>query len=186
MAKGKGEIFPDAFDKNKRVRPAMLTSDLALKFDPEYKKVCEGFIEDPKSFDDAFAKAWFKLTHRDMGPKSTYLGPEIPKEDFIWQDPIPSADYDPISTADIEILKEKIITSGVPMNHLIETAWASASTFRISDRRGGANGARIRLEPQVNWECNNPKQLKTVLALYEKIQSEFHVASKNKKFPWLI
>lgn len=181
VAKGKGEIFPDAFDKNKRVRPAMLTSDLALKFDPEYKKVCEGFIEDPKSFDDAFAKAWFKLTHRDMGPKSTYLGPEIPKEDFIWQDPIPSADYDPISTADIEILKEKILTSGVPMNHLIETAWASASTFRISDRRGGANGARIRLEPQVNWECNNPKQLKTVLALYEKIQSEFHVASKNKK-----
>ena len=181
VAKGKGYIFPDAFDKNKRVKPMMLTSDLALKFDPEYKKVCEAFIEDPKSFDDAFAKAWFKLTHRDMGPKSTYLGPEIPEEDFIWQDPIPSSDYEPISASDVDMLKEKIISSGVPMNHFVETAWASASTYRISDRRGGANGARIRLEPQINWECNNPKQLKDVLAAYEKIQSEFNSASESKK-----
>ena len=180
-AKDVGEIFPDAFDENKRVRPMMLTSDLALKFDAEYKKVCQGFIDNPTSFDEAFAKAWFKLTHRDMGPKSTYLGSEIPEENFIWQDPIPVRDYELISKTDIQALKKKILNSGISHNKLIKTAWASASTYRGSDRRGGANGARIRLEPQVNWECNNPEQLKEVLAVYEKIQTEFNATSGNKK-----
>lgn len=181
VAKDVGEIFPDAFDKDKRVKPMMLTSDLALKFDPEYKKVCQAFIDNPKSFDEAFAKAWFKLTHRDMGPKSTYLGSEIPEENFIWQDPVPLRDYKLISNADIIALKKKILNSGISHNQLIKTAWASASTYRGSDRRGGANGARIRLEPQINWECNNPEQLKEVLAAYEKIQSEFNETSGAKK-----
>lgn len=181
VAKDAEEIFPHAFDKDKRVKPMMLTSDLALKFDPKYKKVCQGFIDNPKTFDEAFAKAWFKLTHRDMGPKSTYLGPEIPEENFIWQDPVPLRNYELISNADIDDLKKKILNSGIPYNQFIETAWASASTYRGSDRRGGANGARIRLEPQVNWECNNPEQLKKVLAVYEKIQSEFNSTSGNKK-----
>lgn len=181
VAKDSEEIFPDAFDEDKRHRPTMLTSDLALKFDPEYKKICENFIANPKAFDEAFAKAWFKLTHRDMGPKTTYLGPEIPEEDFIWQDPIPARDHELVNKSDIAKLKAKILDAGIPHNHLIETAWASASTYRGSDRRGGANGARIRLEPQVNWECNNPAQLKTVLAAYEKIQSEFNNGSGSKK-----
>lgn len=181
VAKDVGEIFPDAFDENKKVRPMMLTSDLALKFDPEYKKVCEAFIADPELFDDAFSKAWFKLTHRDMGPKSTYLGSEIPQEDFLWQDPIPVRDYDLISKSDINKLKQEILNAGIPHNQLIETAWASASTYRGSDRRGGANGARIRLKPQVNWECNNPEQLKKVLSIYEQIQTTFNSTSGNKK-----
>lgn len=181
VAKDVGEIFPDAFDENKRVRPKMLTSDLALKFDPEYNKVCQNYIDNPKSFDEAFAKAWFKLTHRDMGPKSTYLGPEIPEENFIWQDPVPLSDYDLITNTDIQSLKKLILNSGISHNQLIKTAWASASTYRGSDRRGGANGARIRLEPQIRWECNNPEQLKKVLAVYEKIQSEFNSNSGNTK-----
>jgi catalase-peroxidase len=181
VAKDVGETFPDAFDKDKRVRPMMLTSDLALKFDLEYKKVCQWFIDNPKTFDEAFAKAWFKLTHRDMGPKSTYLGSEIPIENFIWQDPVPLRDYGLISNTDIDALKKKILNSDISHNHLIETAWASASTYRGSDRRGGANGARIRLAPQVNWECNNPEQLKKVLAVYEKIQAAFNATSGNKK-----
>ena len=181
VAKDSEEILPDAFDENKRHRPTMLTSDLALKFDPEYKKICEEFIANPKDFDDAFAKAWFKLTHRDMGPKSTYLGPEIPEEDFIWQDPIPARDYELVSARDIAQLKTQILAAGIPNNELIETAWASASTYRGSDRRGGANGARIRLEPQVNWESNNPAQLKRVLAAYEQIQSDFNGKNGSKQ-----
>lgn len=181
VAKDMGLVFPHAHDDAKKVRPMMLTSDLALKFDPDYKKVCENFIENPASFDEAFAKAWFKLTHRDMGPKSTYLGSEIPEENFIWQDPIPTRDHELITAKDIESLKTKILNSGLTKNEMIETAWASASTYRGSDRRGGANGARIRLEPQVNWECNNPEQLKKVLAIYENIQSEFNAASGSKK-----
>lgn len=181
VAKDVGEVFPDAYDDKKKHRPTMLTSDLALKFDPEYKKVSQAFIDDPKSFDKAFAEAWFKLTHRDMGPKTTYLGPEIPKEDFIWQDPIPSVNHGLISNTDIKNLKNKVLNSGMPNNELIETAWASASTYRGSDRRGGANGARVRLEPQINWACNNPEQLKKVLSVLEKIQTEFNAASSNKK-----
>jgi catalase-peroxidase len=181
VAKDVGEVFPDAHDKDKKVRPMMLTSDLALKFDDAYKAICEDFISDPKSFDEAFAKAWFKLTHRDMGPKSTYLGPEIPAEDFVWQDPIPTRNYDLINTNDIASLKEMILNTSISQNEMIETAWASASTYRGSDRRGGANGARIRLEPQVNWECNNPEQLKRVLAAYEKIQESFNSNSGSKK-----
>ncbi|MEZ5007568.1 MAG: catalase/peroxidase HPI [Chitinophagales bacterium] len=181
VAKDAGEIFPDAFDENKRHKPTMLTSDLALKFDPDYKKVCQGFIDNPEAFEDAFAKAWFKLTHRDMGPKSTYIGPEVPKEDFLWQDPVPARDYDLVSAADIEKLKTEILNSGIPHSQLIETAWASASTYRGSDRRGGANGARIRLEPQISWASNNTDQLKNVLATYEKIQADFNAKSGNKK-----
>ena len=181
VAKDVDEIFPDAFDDNKRHKPMMLTSDLALKFDPAYKEVCKGFIDDPKSFEDAFARAWFKLTHRDMGPKSTYLGKEIPSEDFIWQDPIPAVDHELVSTSDVSYLKKEILASGIPHNQLITTAWASASSFRGSDRRGGANGARIRLEPQVNWESNNPAELKRTLAVYQRIQGEFNAKNGNKK-----
>ena len=181
VAKGVGEVFPDAFDKNKRHRPTMLTSDLALKFDPEYKKVCEKFLEEPLAFDKAFAKAWFKLTHRDMGPKTTYLGTDVPQEDFIWQDPIPARTLPLLTAADIALLKKDILNSGIPAHQLIETAWASASSYRGSDRRGGANGARIRLEPQVNWESNNPEQLKKVLAVYEAIQSKFNEKAGNRK-----
>ena len=174
-------ILPDAFDKEKMHKATMLTSDLALKEDPAYRAICEDFIENPEKFEEAFAKAWFKLTHRDMGPKTTYLGPEIPKEDFIWQDPIPARDHALISASDIAGLKKQILNSGIPHNELIETAWASAATYRESDRRGGANGARIRLEPQVNWESNNPAQLKKVLAMYEGIQQKFNASSSSNK-----
>jgi catalase-peroxidase len=174
-------ILPDAFDPEKKHKATMLTSDLALKEDPAYRAICEDFIENPEKFEEAFAKAWFKLTHRDMGPKTTYLGPEIPQEDFIWQDPIPARDHDLISASDIAGLKKQILNSGIPHNELIETAWASASSYRESDRRGGANGARIRLEPQVNWEVNNPEQLKRVLAMYEGIQADFNSSSSSKK-----
>tara|TARA_R110001583_G_C5649799_1_gene408621 strand:- start:5 stop:2293 length:2289 start_codon:yes stop_codon:yes gene_type:complete len=181
VSKSTAEILPDAFDKDKRHRATMLTSDLALKFDPAYKEVCQEFLNNPLSFDKAFADAWFKLTHRDMGPKSTYLGTEIPEENFLWQDPIPVRDYDLISKSDIDKLKQEILNAGIPHNHLIETAWASASSYRGSDRRGGANGARIRLEPQINWEANNPEQLKNVLKTYEQIQKKFNANSGNKK-----
>ena len=181
VAKNSKEIFPDAFDKEKRHKPTMLTSDLALRFDSAYNKVCQKFLADPASFDLAFAQAWFKLTHRDMGPKTTYMGPEVPQDAFIWQDPIPVRNHELVSKADIELLKKEILGSGIPNNHLVETAWASASTYRGSDRRGGANGARIRLKPQVDWACNNPAQLKTVLAAYEKIQSKFNVNSGKRK-----
>ncbi len=174
-------ILPDAFDPEKKHKATMLTSDLALKEDPAYRAICEDFIENPEKFEAAFAKAWFKLTHRDMGPKTTYIGPEIPEEDFIWQDPIPARDHALISSGDIARFKKAILNSGIPHNELIETAWASASSYRESDRRGGANGARIRLEPQVNWEVNNPEQLKRVLDMYEGIQSDFNASSSNKK-----
>jgi catalase-peroxidase len=174
-------ILPDAFDPEKKHKATMLTSDLALKEDPAYRAICEDFIENPEKFEAAFAKAWFKLTHRDMGPKTTYIGPEIPEEDFIWQDPIPARDHALISSGDIARFKKAILNSGIPHNELIETAWASASSYRESDRRGGANGARIRLEPQVNWEVNNPEQLKRVLDMYEGIQSDFNSSSSSKK-----
>jgi len=186
VAKDVGEVFPDAFDENKRHRPTMLTSDLALKFDEDYNKVCQSFIDNPKEFEKAFANAWFKLTHRDMGPKSTYLGSEVPKEDFIWQDPIPAPTSYLISNSEIDKLKNEILNAGIPHNQLIETAWASASTYRGSDRRGGANGARIRLEPQINWEANNPQQLKKVLNAYEKIQANFNSGSKKVSIADLI
>ena len=181
VAKDSPEILPDAFEEGKMHKPTMLTSDLALREDPAYNEVCQKFIESPDLFDEAFAKAWFKLTHRDMGPKTTYRGPEIPEEDFIWQDPIPARDYDLISSSDIETLKKSIANAGLSNQEMIETAWASASTYRHSDRRGGANGARIRLEPQVNWEVNNPNQLKKVLDAYGTIQEEFNSKGGTKQ-----
>ena len=181
VAKDGAEILPDAFDKNKRHKATMLTSDLALKEDPAYKEVCEYFIANPEKFEEAFAKAWFKLTHRDMGPKTTYLGPEVPAEEFLWQDPIPKRNYELITKSDIDKLKSSILNSGIPHNQLIKTAWASASTYRGSDRRGGANGARIRLEPQIGWESNNPPELKKVLTAYQDIKKEFNSNSHNRK-----
>lgn len=174
-------IFPDAFDKDKKHVPSMLTTDLSLRFDPEYEKISRRFLENPAEFDQTFAKAWFKLTHRDMGPRSTYIGPETPTEEYVWQDPIPTIDHELVSENDIATLKSEIQNSGLSQNELIETAWASASSYRNSDRRGGANGARVRLEPQVNWESNNPKQLKKVLTSYEKIQQAFNSKSEGKK-----
>jgi catalase-peroxidase len=159
----------------------MLTTDLALRFDPVYEKISRRFYENPDQFADAFARAWFKLTHRDMGPRSRYLGPEVPAEELIWQDPVPAVDHDLIDAADIAELKAKILASGLSIPELVSTAWASASTFRGSDKRGGANGARIRLAPQKDWEVNQPTQLKTVLQTLEKIQKEFNSAQSGKK-----
>jgi catalase-peroxidase len=181
VAKTEDKIIPDAFDSSKMHKPTMLTTDLSLRFDPIYGKISKRFLEHPEEFDAAFARAWFKLTHRDMGPKSLYLGPEVPKDDFLWQDPIPVANYQMIDASDIENLKKSILASGLTSDEMIETAWASASTFRNSDKRGGANGGRIRLEPQRNWEVNNPKQLDKVLKVYEKIQKEFNAKSGAKK-----
>ena len=180
VAKDSEPIFPDAFDENKKHRPTMLTTDLSLRYDPVYEKISKRFLENPKEFDLAFAKAWFKLTHRDMGPKSTYLGPEVPKDDFVWQDPIPNPDFIIISDQEINELSQEIRNSGLQSHELISTAWASASTYRHSDRRGGANGARIRLEPQLNWEVNNPNQLKRVLNKYEEIQTGFNKSHQSK------
>ncbi len=159
----------------------MLTTDLALRFDPVYEKISRRFYENPDQFADAFARAWFKLTHRDMGPRSRYLGPEVPAEELIWQDPVPAVDHDLIDAADIAELKAKILASGLSIPELVSTAWASASTFRGSDKRGGANGARIRLAPQKDWEVNQPTQLKTVLQTLEKIQKEFNSAQSGGK-----
>lgn len=173
---------PDAHIPGKRNQPFMLTTDLALRVDPDYEKIARRFYENSDEFADAFARAWFKLTHRDMGPKSRYLGPEVPEEDLLWQDPIPEVDHELIDNNDISDLKGKILGSGLSVSELVSTAWASASTFRGSDMRGGANGARIRLEPQKNWEVNNPEQLKKVLDKLENIQNEFNKAqSGNKK-----
>jgi catalase-peroxidase len=168
---GKADI-PDAFDKSKKHAPTMLTTDLSLKMDPAYEKISRRFYEHPDQFADAFARAWFKLTHRDMGPIQRYLGPLVPKETLIWQDPIPAPTHPPLSEADATALKSKILASGLTVSQLVSTAWASASTFRGSDKRGGANGARIRLAPQKDWEANQPAQLKTVLAKLEAIQKE--------------
>ena len=181
VAKDMGAIFPDAFDENKKHIPTMLTTDLSLRFDPAYEKISRNFYENPKEFDKAFARAWFKLTHRDMGPKSTYLGPEAPKEQFIWQDPIPTVNHKLISKKDILSLKNTILSSGLSISELVSTAWASASTFRGSDNRGGANGSRIRLQPQNTWDVNQPNQLNKVLNALEIIQTDFNLQSKTKK-----
>lgn len=174
-------MVPDAYDSEKLHKPTMLTTDLSLRFDPVYEKISRNFYENPESFNKAFALAWFKLTHRDMGPRSTYIGPEAPKEDLIWQDPIPAVDHELINSRDIAGLKTAILNSGLTNSEMVSTAWASASTYRISDRRGGANGARIRLAPQKDWEVNNPKQLAKVLAALETIQSDFNANSGNRK-----
>ncbi len=181
VAKDAEAFIPDAFDPNKKHRPTMLTTDLSLRFDPVYEKISRNFRDNPAAFEDAFARAWFKLTHRDMGPSSLYLGPEVPKEQLIWQDPIPAVNHPLVDQKDIIELKKAILASDLTLNELVETAWASASTFRGSDRRGGANGARIRLEPQRSWEVNNPVQLKKVLAALEKIQTDFNKKSTTKK-----
>lgn len=181
VAKNAKKIIPDAFDKNTKHFPYMLTTDLALRYDPEYEKIARRFLKDQKAFENAFARAWFKLTHRDMGPRSTYLGPEVPTEDLIWQDPIPARQSPMLTATDIAALKKSVLNAGLSMQEMITTAWASASTYRESDRRGGANGARIRLAPQKDWEVNNPKQLAKVLAAYEKIQGEFNAGSQPAK-----
>jgi catalase-peroxidase len=180
VAKNGLQNVPDAFDPNTKHLPTMLTTDLSLKLDPAYEKISRYFLENPSEFQKAFAKAWFKLTHRDMGPRSLYLGPETPKEEFVWQDPIPAAKHATIDVNDINELKSKILNSGLTISELVSTAWASASTFRGSDKRGGANGARIRLEPQRNWEVNNPVQLSKVLKIYENIQKDFNATSTTK------
>lgn len=177
---GAGTV-PDAHDASKKHAPFMLTSDIALRADPAYEKVSRHFFENPAEFADAFARAWFKLTHRDMGPIARYLGPEVPKEELIWQDPIPAVTHPLIDDTDITALKNKILASGLTVSQLVSTAWASASTFRGSDKRGGANGARIRLAPQKDWEVNNPTQLATVLTALEGIQKEFNSAQTGGK-----
>jgi len=175
------DMAPGAHDPKKRYPPIMTTADLSLRFDPIYKPIARRFHKNPKEFADAFARAWFKLTHRDMGPRSRYLGPEIPDEELIWQDPIPSVKHKLIDNKDITELKKRILNSGLSISELVFTAWASASTFRGSDKRGGANGARIRLEPQNNWEVNQPKQLNKILKILEKIKNEFNSAQKGNK-----
>ncbi|WP_019217848.1 catalase/peroxidase HPI [Legionella tunisiensis] len=180
---GSGTI-PDAHDSKKRHAPTMLTTDLALRFDPIYEKISRRFFEHPNEFADAFARAWFKLTHRDMGPRVCYLGPDVPQEELIWQDPIPPVNHKLIDEKDIASLKEKVLASGLSISELVSTAWSSASTFRGSDKRGGANGARIRLAPQKDWDANQPTQLAKVLKTLEGIQSTFNkTQSDGKKFP---
>ncbi|MCW5693513.1 MAG: catalase/peroxidase HPI [Pseudolabrys sp.] len=171
VAKNAAADVPDAFDKSKKHKPTMLTTDLSLRFDPAYEKISRRFYEHPEQFADAFARAWFKLTHRDMGPRVRYLGPQVPKEELIWQDPLPAVDHELIGDKDIADLKAKILASGLTVQQLVSTAWASASTFRGSDKRGGANGARIRLAPQKDWEVNNPPELAKVLKTLEGIKS---------------
>lgn len=181
VAKNAEAIIPDAHIPGKFHKPTMLTTDLSLRFDPIYEKISRRFYENPDEFADAFAKAWFKLTHRDMGPKTRYIGPEVPKEEFIWQDPIPACNHKLIDANDIAQLKNKILNSGLSVSELVVTAWASASTYRDSDKRGGANGARIRLAPQRYWQVNNPQQLNKVLDVLEKIQKEFNQAQNDGK-----
>ncbi len=179
---GAGEgLIPDAFDPQKRHAPFMLTTDLSLRFDPAYEKISRHFLENPDAFNDAFARAWFKLTHRDMGPKSRYLGPEVPQEDLIWQDPVPAVTHPLIVEQDIAGLKSTILATGLSVSELVSTAWASASTFRGSDKRGGANGARIRLAPQKDWKVNNPAQLAKVLRALEGVQQAFNQAQTDGK-----
>ncbi len=180
-AKNAEATVPDAFDKSKKHVPTMLTSDLALRFDPAYEKISRRFYEHPDQFADAFARAWFKLTHRDMGPVQRYLGPLVPKERLIWQDPIPAVDHKLVDDKDVESLKAQILASGLAVSDLVSTAWASASTFRGSDKRGGANGARIRLAPQKDWEVNRPRQLAAVLAKLEAIRSAFNASAGGGK-----
>jgi len=180
-AKNAEKAMPDAHDKSKKHVPTMLTTDLSLRFDPAYEKISRRFHEHPLEFADAFVRAWFKLTHRDMGPITRYLGAEVPKEELIWQDPIPAVDHTLIDSKDITALKAKVLKSGLSVSELVSTAWASASTFRGSDKRGGANGARIRLAPQKDWVVNNPARLTKVLKTLESIQKEFNSAQKNGK-----
>jgi catalase-peroxidase len=179
-------LVPDAHDPKKKHAPFMLTTDLSLKFDPAYEKISRRFYENPNELAEAFARAWFKLTHRDMGPIARYLGPEVPKEALIWQDPIPAVTHKLIDDNDISVLKSKILASGMTVSQLVSTAWASASTFRGSDKRGGANGARINLEPQKNWEVNNPAQMSTVLNTLASIQKEFNAGDKRVSLADLI
>ncbi|HVY56523.1 MAG TPA: catalase/peroxidase HPI [Xanthobacteraceae bacterium] len=181
QAKNAEPTIPDPFDKSKKRLPTMLTTDLSLRFDPIYEKISRRFYENPDQFADAFARAWFKLTHRDMGPVTRYLGPLVPKETLIWQDPIPPVDHPLVDEKDVAALKAKVLASGLSVSQLVSTAWASASTFRRSDKRGGANGARIRLSPQKDWEVNEPAQLKTVLAKLEAIQKEFNASQSGGK-----
>ncbi|MGL6045725.1 MAG: catalase/peroxidase HPI, partial [Vogesella sp.] len=174
-------MIPDAHDPAKKHAPMMTTADLSLRFDPVYEPIARRFHQDPQAFADAFARAWFKLTHRDMGPKALYLGPEVPAEDLIWQDPIPAVDHVLVDDADVAALKAEVLASGLSVAELVATAWASASTFRGSDKRGGANGARIRLAPQKDWDVNQPAQLARVLAVLEGIQQRFNAAQQGGK-----
>ena len=180
VAKNPKVMVPHAFDSTKMLKPTMLTTDLSLRFDPEFEKISRRFLENPKEFEEAFAKAWFKLTHRDMGPKSSYVGPEVPEEDLIWQDPIPEVDHKLVDKEDINKLKKMILSSDLSIDEMVTTAWASASTYRGSDRRGGANGAHIRLEPMRSWEVNSPERLSKVLSKLETIQKEFNKSVKNE------
>ncbi len=181
VAKGATATVPDAYDPSKKHLPTMLTTDLSLRLDPAYEKISRRFMEHPDEFADAFARAWFKLTHRDMGPRARYLGPEVPDEELIWQDPVPAVDHQLIDAKDIAGLKQKILASGLSVSELVSTAWASASTFRGSDKRGGANGARIRLAPQKDWEVNQPARLAKVLQTLEGIQQEFNQSAPGGK-----
>jgi catalase-peroxidase len=181
VAKGSSATIPDAHDSSKKRRPSMLTTDLSLRFDPTYEKISRHFLANPDKLADAFSRAWFKLTHRDMGPRARYVGPEVPKEELIWQDPIPAVNHKLIDAADIAALKEKILASGLSVSEMVSTAWASASTFRGSDKRGGANGARIRLAPQKDWAVNQPAQLAKVLKALEGIQSAFNSSASGGK-----
>jgi catalase-peroxidase len=174
-------MIADAHDPSKKHRPMMTTADLSLRFDPIYEPIARNYLKNPDKFKDAFARAWFKLTHRDMGPRALYLGPEVPEEDLIWQDPVPPVDHELIDEKDIAGLKGKILASGLSVSQLVSTAWASASTFRGSDKRGGANGARIRLAPQKDWEVNQPARLREVLGMYEGIRQEFNGAQSGGK-----
>ncbi|MDM4719291.1 catalase/peroxidase HPI [Micromonospora sp. WMMA1363] len=181
VAKDAEEIIPDAFDAAKRRKPTMLTTDLALRVDPVYERISRRFLTNPDEFADAFARAWFKLTHRDMGPVTRYLGPEVPTETLLWQDPVPPVTHDLVNAEDVAALRDRILASGLSVAQLVSTAWASASSFRGSDKRGGANGARIRLAPQRGWEVNSPDELATVLHTLEKIQEEFNTAQTSGK-----
>ncbi|MGW0420597.1 catalase/peroxidase HPI [Streptomyces sp. NPDC003015] len=186
VAKDSQEIIPDAHDPSKKRRPTMLTTDLSLRFDPIYGEISKRFHENPDQFADAFARAWYKLTHRDLGPKSLYLGPEVPAETLLWQDPLPQAEGETIDAGDIASLKAKVLETGLTVSQLVSTAWASASTFRGSDKRGGANGARIRLEPQRGWEVNDPEQLTQVLRVLEGVQADFNTGAKKVSLADLI
>jgi catalase-peroxidase len=181
VAKGGEATIPHAFDPSKKQRPTMLTTDLSLRFDPGFEKISRDFMKHPEKFADAFARAWFKLTHRDMGPRARYLGPEVPKEEFTWQDPIPAVDHPLVDDKDIAALKQKILASGLSVSQLVKTAWASASTFRGGDKRGGANGARIRLAPQKDWKANEPEELAKVLKVLEGIQGDFNKSAAGGK-----
>ncbi len=181
QAKNAPATIPDAHDPGKKRVPTMLTTDLSLRFDPAYEKISRRFLENPQAFAEAFARAWFKLTHRDMGPRARYLGPEVPKEELIWQDPVPAVTHDLVDAADVAALKERVLASGLTVQELVGTAWASASTFRGSDKRGGANGARIRLAPQKDWAVNQPEQLARVLQVLEGIQRDFNKGAEGDK-----